>query len=100
MSIENAKAFFQRMNEDVDFRTIFESALTFKEHQQLIQDTGYDFTADEWQEAVTEIQSDVCNEELKEEELEAIAGGASGRAVTHYGNVGDRYDEDGHYIGK
>jgi predicted ribosomally synthesized peptide with nif11-like leader len=101
MSIENAKAFFQRMNEDVDFRTIFESALTFKEHQQLIQDTGYDFTADEWQSAVTEIQSDVCNEELKEEELEAIAGGASNRGgVAKYGSVSPSYDEDGHYVGK
>jgi predicted ribosomally synthesized peptide with nif11-like leader len=100
MSIENAKAFFQRMTEDVELRTIFESASTLEECQQLIQDIGYLFTADEWQAAMKEIQADASSEELKEEELEAIAGGAS-RAVADYGSVSPtRYDENGKYIGK
>ncbi|MEN9518068.1 MAG: hypothetical protein RLZZ381_656 [Cyanobacteriota bacterium] len=95
MSIENAKAFYQRMTEDVELRTIFESLSTLEEYQQLIQDTGYLFTTDEWQAAVVEIQADVFNQELKEEELEAITGGASNRGgVAKYGSVSPVYDED------
>jgi predicted ribosomally synthesized peptide with nif11-like leader len=85
MSIENAKAFYQRMTEDRDFRSPFESASTKEERQQLIKDAGYDFTADEWQAAMTEIQATDSNEELQEEELEAIAGGI--RAGTIYGVI-------------
>jgi predicted ribosomally synthesized peptide with nif11-like leader len=85
MTIENAKAFYQRMTEDSDFRTPFESASTKEERQQLIKDAGYDFTADEWQAAVTEIQAADSNEELQEEELEAIAGGV--QAVALYGVI-------------
>jgi predicted ribosomally synthesized peptide with nif11-like leader len=85
MSIENAKAFYQRMTEDIDFRTPFEEASIKEERQQLIQDAGYDFTADEWQEAVAEIQASDFNEELQEEELEAIAGGV--QAVALYGVI-------------
>jgi predicted ribosomally synthesized peptide with nif11-like leader len=85
MSIENAKAFYQRMTEDSDFRTPFESASTKEERQQLIKDAGYDFTADEWQEAVAEIQAADSDEELQEEELEAIAGGI--QAVAMYGVI-------------
>ncbi|MEN9518069.1 MAG: hypothetical protein RLZZ381_657 [Cyanobacteriota bacterium] len=62
-----------KMNEDVELRTIIELASTLEECQQLIQDTGYLFTTDEWQTAMKEIQTDVFNQELKEEELEAIA---------------------------
>jgi predicted ribosomally synthesized peptide with nif11-like leader len=75
MSIESAKAFYQRMTEDSDFRTPFESASTKEERRQLIKEAGYDFTTDEWQAVVTEIQAADSNEELQEEELEAIAGG-------------------------
>jgi predicted ribosomally synthesized peptide with nif11-like leader len=96
MSIENAKAFFQRMNEDLELRTIFESASTLEECQQLIQDIGYLFTADEWQAAMKEIQADASSEELKEEELEAIAGGKHKPSTGgSYGNprpVDDKYN--------
>ena len=77
MTIESAKAFYQRMTEDNTFRTPFEEAPNKEERQQLIKDAGYDFTADEWQEAVTKIQTTDYDEELKEEELEAIAGGVA-----------------------
>ena len=49
MSIESAKAFYQRMTQDDGFRTPFEEASTKEERQQLIKDAGYDFSADEWQ---------------------------------------------------
>jgi predicted ribosomally synthesized peptide with nif11-like leader len=85
MSIESAKDFYQRMTEDSNFRTPFESASTKEERQQLIRDAGYDFTTEEWQEAITEIQTADSNEELQEEDLEAIAGGKSFAAI--YGVV-------------
>jgi predicted ribosomally synthesized peptide with nif11-like leader len=92
MTIENAKSFYQRMTEDSDFRTPFESASTKEERQQLIQDAGYDFTANEWQAAVAEIQAADPNEELQEEELEAIAGGVQARAL--YGVIWPPDDVD------
>ncbi|MGL5833806.1 MAG: Nif11-like leader peptide family natural product precursor [Waterburya sp.] len=85
MSIESAKAFYQRMSEDDAFRTPFEEASTKEERQQLIKDAGYDFTPEEWQDAVTEIQATDSNEELQEEELEAIAGGV--QAIAMYGVI-------------
>jgi predicted ribosomally synthesized peptide with nif11-like leader len=87
MTIESAKAFYQKMSEDDTFRTPFEEASTKEERQQLIKDAGYDFTADEWQEAVAEIQATDSNEELQEEELEAIAGGVGLHPAADYGVV-------------
>jgi predicted ribosomally synthesized peptide with nif11-like leader len=92
MTIENAKAFYQRMSEDSDFRTPFEEAFSKEERQQLIKDAGYDFTTDEWQAAVAEIQAADSDEELKEEELEAIAGGV--QAVAMYGVIWPPDDVD------
>jgi predicted ribosomally synthesized peptide with nif11-like leader len=85
MSIQSAKAFYQRMTEDDAFRTPFEEVSTKEERQQLIKDAGYEFTAEEWQDAVVEIQDTDSNEELQEEELEAIAGGV--QAVAMYGVI-------------
>ena len=75
MSIESARAFYQRMTTDETFRASFEEALTEEESQQLMKSVGYDFTADEWKQAVMEIQTASSDKELQEEELEAIAGG-------------------------
>lgn len=85
MSIKSAKDFYQRMTEDDAFRTPFEAASTKEERQQLIKDAGYDFAAEEWQAAMTEIQAANSDEEFKEEELEAIAGGV--QAVAMYGVI-------------
>jgi predicted ribosomally synthesized peptide with nif11-like leader len=92
MTIENAKAFYQKMTDDSDFRTPFEEASTNEERQQLIKDAGYNFTADEWQAAVAEIQATDSNEELQEEELEAIAGGV--QAIAMYGVIWPPDDVD------
>ena len=90
MSIASAKDFYQRMSEDDAFRTPFEALSTKEERQQLIKDAGYDFTADEWQQAMIEIQDTNSDEELSEEALEAIAGGVA--AI--YGTIwpGDIFD--------
>jgi predicted ribosomally synthesized peptide with nif11-like leader len=92
MSIENAKAFYQRMTKDLEFRTPFESASTQEELQQLIQDSGYDFTTDEWQAAVAEIQTAVSDEELQDAQLAAISGG---KATPLYGSPSYDNDKDG-----
>ena len=76
MSIESAKAFYTRMTEDDAFRTPFEQeSITNEERRQMIADAGYEFTAEEWQAAMTEIATSDYEGELNEEELEAVAGG-------------------------
>lgn len=74
MTIESAKKFLQKINEDDKFHTLFKSASTNKEQKQLIKNSGYDFTHEEWQQVLTEIQEDNLSEELTEKELKAIAG--------------------------
>lgn len=74
MTIESAKSFFQKINVDADFHILFKSAPTNKEQQQLIKDSGYDFTQEEWQAVLTEIQADDSTQEFTEKELRAIAG--------------------------
>ena len=86
MSIESAKAFYVRMTEDDAFRAPFERESTSEERRQLIADAGYEFTAEEWQAAMTASDYEGELKELKEEELEAIAGGA---AIAIYGGVMD-----------
>lgn len=92
MSIASAKAFYQRMSQDDAFRMPFEAASTKEERQQLIENSGYDFTADEWQTAISDIQADNADGELSEAALEAIAGGRG--IVPIYGVVrpGDIFD--------
>lgn len=76
MSIENAKDFYQKISEDVDFRILFEAASTKEERHQIKTDAGYDFTSDEWQQVLTEIQAANLTQELSQEELESVAGGS------------------------
>ena len=86
MSIENAKAFYQRMTKDLEFIEPFKSASTQEELQQLIQDSGYDFTVEEWQAVVGEIQTAVSDEELQDElQDEQLAAIAGGKATPLYG---------------
>ena len=75
MSIESAKAFYTKMTEDDAFRAPFEQQSTDEERRQMIADAGYEFTAEEWQAAMTEMSNSNCEGELNEEELEAVAGG-------------------------
>ena len=74
MTIESAKKFFQKINEDANFRISFSSASTNKEQKQIIKNSGYDFTYEEWQQVLTEVQGDNSTQEFSERELKAIAG--------------------------
>ncbi|MGL5874037.1 MAG: Nif11-like leader peptide family RiPP precursor [Xenococcaceae cyanobacterium] len=74
MSIENAKAFYERMTTDEAFRTQYQNATTDEERQAIVAD--YKFTQEEWEAASTEI-IDVQDDEgeISDAELESIAGG-------------------------
>lgn len=72
MSIENARDFYQRMTADEAFRTQLRNAAS-EERTAIVQKAGYNFTPEEWEAATAQTaETDV---ELKEAELEAIAGG-------------------------
>ena len=82
MTIESARDLYQRINEDADFRASLEAA-SEEEKKQLIKDAGYEVTCKEWKQAIAEIEAVDPNQELSEEELEAVAGGiAMGYGVT------------------
>ena len=76
MTIESARALYQRIIEDADFRASFEAVST-EGKKHFIKDAGYNFTSDEWQQMLTEVQAANSSQELSEEELEAVAGGVA-----------------------
>lgn len=75
MSIESAKAFFERVTVDEAFRTQVES-YPIDERANFLGIAGYDFTPEEWETATGDFfQKISTNEEINELELEAISGG-------------------------
>ncbi|WP_392533422.1 Nif11-like leader peptide family natural product precursor [Nostoc sp. C117] len=74
MSIESAKAFYQRVTTDEAFRTQVES-YPIEERGTFLQAEGYAFTEEEWETTSAEMLEANSTEELDEAELEAIAGG-------------------------
>ena len=90
MSIESAKAFYARMTTDTAFRTPLEQATSKEERQQIMQAAGYDFTSEEWQAAIAQIQASNSTEsELSDAQLEAVSGGVALQAM--YGVI-EPYD--------
>lgn len=84
MSIESAKAFYQRVTTDEAFQTQLQSAAS-EERTAIIQEVGYDFTPEEWEAATAQVlEAAEINRELNDAELEAIAGGMP-HMVTIYG---------------
>ena len=77
MSLENAKAFLAKAKEDKelqaklnalpkdDFNAAMEKGLA------IAKEAGFDFTADEWKQALKDVYG-----ELSEEDLKNVAGGA------------------------
>ena len=81
MTIESARDLYQRINEDADSRASLEAVST-EEKKQLIKDAGYEVTCEEWKQIIAEIEAINSSQELSEEELEAVAGGAHTPAIT------------------
>lgn len=76
MSIESAKAFYERMVEDEAFQTQYQSAATDDERREVVLAAGYNFTPKEWEAVLSEI-SDSSKGELSGAELTAVSGGVS-----------------------
>jgi predicted ribosomally synthesized peptide with nif11-like leader len=74
MSIESAKAFYERMATDETFRLQHQNAKADGERRQLVQGAGYDFTPEEWESALAEI-AEAAKSQLSDAELESVAGG-------------------------
>ncbi len=76
MSVESARAFYERMITDEAFRTQHHRAATDDERREIVLAAGYNFTPEEWEAALTQI-SESSNGELSDAELTAVSGGVS-----------------------
>ncbi|MGL5256402.1 MAG: Nif11-like leader peptide family RiPP precursor [Proteocatella sp.] len=72
MSIESAKAFRKKMEDDLEFVEKVNVIETLEELKAFILEEGYDFTVAEFKEA----NDAIYNKELNEDELENVVGGA------------------------
>ena len=68
MSIENAKAFLERVKNDKEFRKAVGEISTKEERMTFIEKAGFEFTKEEL---------DMVTGELKASELEDVAGGGN-----------------------
>jgi len=66
MSLESAKAFVERMQNDEDFRQKVTECEDSELRKELVQKEGFDFSVQELKE---------CTKELSDEELDSVAGG-------------------------
>ncbi|MHC5823745.1 MAG: Nif11-like leader peptide family natural product precursor [Nostoc sp.] len=74
MSIENARAFYQRIAKDEAFRKQMQNAASDEQRRATIRATGYDFTPEEWEVVINELRR-LRNRELSEPLLETVTGG-------------------------
>ena len=66
MSRESAQAFVNRMKTDKEFADRVDACRRLEDLSQLLTESGFSFTGDEWQ-ALTDV--------LTDDELERVAGG-------------------------
>jgi predicted ribosomally synthesized peptide with nif11-like leader len=76
MSIESAKAFYERMVADEAFRTQYQNANNGDDRRNILLAEGYVFTPEEWETVSTEL-SKSSQEEISDAELEAVSGGVN-----------------------
>ena len=82
MSVESAKAFLERMKSDSAFRQSVLGAKDDAERNELVVEAGFEFTKEEIDQARSEFQG-----ELNDEELRLVAGGTCrGARVPPLGN--------------
>ena len=75
MSVENVKAFMEKLNSDETFRNRITEASDDDARLQMAHEAGYEFTVAEYNNIVTKMAG-AADEELSEEQLETVAGGA------------------------
>lgn len=73
MSVESAKACIERVKTDEDFEKAVIQLTTKEERMDFVRSVGYDFTHEEFQEAIGELTDD---------ELESVAAGFRPRIHT------------------
>ena len=82
MSIDSAKAFYSRMTTDEAFRNQLEQLASKQERKQIMQTAGYDFTPEEWQATIAQIQdANSASGELSDAQLEAVSGGVAAQPM-------------------
>ncbi|MEH2326472.1 MAG: Nif11-like leader peptide family RiPP precursor [Nostoc sp.] len=74
MSVESAKAFYERVATDEAFQKQLRDAGSNNQRLKIIQAAGYSFTSQEWEITLAEI-SRLDDSKLSDAQLEAIAGG-------------------------
>ncbi len=79
MSLENVRAFYERLANDDAFRTQIQEVKSKDECSQIAKGSGYDFTQEEFEEFTAQVlESDTNDGELQdldEKELAAVFGG-------------------------
>ena len=81
MSRESAQAFVNRMKTDKEFADRVDACRRLEDLSQLLTESGFSFTGDEWQ-ALTDV--------LTDDELERVAGGTGPACDGNY------MDDPGH----
>ncbi|ACK66691.1 protein of unknown function nitrogen fixation [Rippkaea orientalis PCC 8801] len=81
MSFENVRAFYERLAQDVEFRSELQEVKTKEECSQFVQQAGYNFTEEEFETYTSRLleasQKEGELQDLDERELEAVFGGVS-----------------------
>ncbi|MDZ7966144.1 MAG: Nif11-like leader peptide family natural product precursor [Nostoc sp. DedSLP03] len=89
MSIQDAKAFFNAIVTDDNFRSQLQDPKTNEERAVAIRAAGYNFTPEESQQLLNQItEAAAIANSLSEAELEAVAGGAAGPGGALLGALG------------
>lgn len=73
MSLESARAFYERVTTDEAFLNQYQSAVNDDVRQEILLTAGYDFTSEEWESTVAQASSP--DSELSDAELETVSGG-------------------------
>ncbi len=81
MSLENVKAFYERLANDQAFRAQIQGVNSKDECRQIVQSAGYDFTQEELEDYTGQLLESSAAEDglrdLDQQELEAVFGGST-----------------------
>jgi len=79
MSLENVQAFYVRVANDETFQAQLQDISSKDEASRIVNDAGYDFTQEEFEEYTTQLLESTTSEDLfsdlDEKELETVFGG-------------------------
>ena len=89
MSVEQAKAFIEKLDNDKTFLTQVAGAGSDEDRLQMAQEAGFEFTAKELASAMGESTDD----ELSDDELEGVAGGYLKITMENFKKLSSKYTE-------